>query len=266
MTLISICARPTSLIYNYVMGNIPLTRTKQTCDLGIEVTNNLDWSNHIAKIVSKANRCLWSVIRALGYNAPICAKKIAYLSLVRPILEYGTTIWNPCSKSLMEKVEKIQRRATSFITNNKHRLNPGYKNYKTRLKELNLLPTSYRREMADITMLLKSLNTDNGFDLSSYIKFSQPGEGRNTRAQVHGLYIKPQRFNYLSTSYQYIRRTIGTWNALPHDTQQKLRDCTKPEIIKNILNPFYINLRDNFFDHENTCTWVLNCKCPRCRP
>ena len=57
-----------------------------------------------------------------------------------------------------------KRCATNFIINNPHRLKPGYKNHKTRLKELNMLPTSYRREIIDVAMLIKSLNNDNGFD------------------------------------------------------------------------------------------------------
>ena len=79
----------------------------------------------------------------MGYDSPAKAKKMAYLTLVRPILEYCTTLWNPQTKNLIEKLEQIQRRATNFVLNNKHRLTDGYIDYKTRLTELNLLPCNY---------------------------------------------------------------------------------------------------------------------------
>ena len=159
------------------MNNHPLTRTEQVCDLGVDITRNLDWGVHIARIVSKANRCLWTAIRALGYDAPTNAKRAAYTTLVRPILEYCTTLWNPQAKNLIEAIERIQRRATNFIINNHHRLNPLYKNYKIRLAELNFLPCTYRRELMDITMLIRSLNTDNGFNTADIFNFIVPHEG-----------------------------------------------------------------------------------------
>ena len=176
------------------------------------------------------------------------------------------TIWNPRTKLLMERVEKIQRRATNFIINNPHRLKPGYKNYKTRLKELNMLPTSYRREIIDISMLIKSLNNDNGFDIHEYLKFTQPGIGCQTRTQVHGTHINIPKYNYVSTSNQYVIRASRTWNALPTDIRVKIRNYTDSDQIKKVLVPFFNNLRDNYFDPDATCTWVLSCYCARCRP
>ena len=51
------------------------------------------------------------------------------------------------------------------------------------------------RDILDITMMIKSLNTDNGYNAARYIQFVQQGRRRCTRAQVHGLYIKVPRYN-----------------------------------------------------------------------
>ena len=104
-----------------------------------------------------------------------------------PILEYCTSLWNPQTKSLIEKIERIRRRATNFVLNNKHRLTPGYINYKTRLVKLNLLPNTYRREMMDITMFLKSKLSPNRFDTSQHFTFNGPNVGRHTGVQLLGL-------------------------------------------------------------------------------
>ena len=94
--------------------------------------------------VKVTNPGLLYIIRTMGFDVPAKAKKMA---LVRPILEYCTTLLKPQTKNL---IEKIQRRATNLVLNNKHRLTDGYIGYKTRLTELNLLPSSYYREIMDV--------------------------------------------------------------------------------------------------------------------
>ena len=263
--IITIALHARKLIFNYKLGDSPITRTDQVCDLGVEVTNNLDWTAHISKIVSKSNRSLWAIIRTMGYDAPTKAKKMAYLTLVRPILEYCTTLWNPQTKNLIEKLEKIQRRATNFVLNNKHRLTDGYIDYKTRLTELNLLPSSYRREMMDVTMFLKSKISANGFDVSKHFIFIGPKEGRHTRAQRLGLDLINPRYNYVSTANQFVRRTSRIWNGYPNPLKDNLLTSTSPAQIKSLLLKYYNNLRDTYYDAQNTCTWASVCFCSNCR-
>ena len=45
-------------------------------------------------------------------------KKAAYKNLVRPILEYGSTIWGPYCNGLNDKLENVQKRADRFVTRN----------------------------------------------------------------------------------------------------------------------------------------------------
>ena len=42
----------------------------------------------------------------------------AYVTLVRPTLEYCSTIWDPYTQELTQKVGKIQRRAARLVHNN----------------------------------------------------------------------------------------------------------------------------------------------------
>ena len=43
-----------------------------------------------------------------------------YISLIRPALEYyiGCSVWHPHKKSNKDKIEKVQRRAARFVSNN----------------------------------------------------------------------------------------------------------------------------------------------------
>ena len=49
------------------------------------------------------------------YNCPPNTKRIAYLTLVRPIMEYATSVWDPYYNTDINKLEKVQRRAARWI-------------------------------------------------------------------------------------------------------------------------------------------------------
>ena len=84
--------------------------------LGVEVTQKLNWSNHIDHITAKANRSLGFVKRNLK-RCPENIKEQAYKSLVRPHLEYASTVWPPHQKHQIDKLEAVQRKAARFIKN-----------------------------------------------------------------------------------------------------------------------------------------------------
>ena len=43
-------------------------------------------------------------------------KEAAYKGLVRPALEYGSSVWDPHTHGLQEELGKIQNRAARFVT------------------------------------------------------------------------------------------------------------------------------------------------------
>ena len=45
-------------------------------------------------------------------------KEAAYKGLVRPVLEYGSSVWGPYCVSLNDELEKVQKRAARFVTRN----------------------------------------------------------------------------------------------------------------------------------------------------
>ena len=62
--------------------------------LAVSLSEDLNWKPHILNITNKANSTLRFVKRNLHY----CSQKVkdqARKSLVRPMLEYGCTVWDP---------------------------------------------------------------------------------------------------------------------------------------------------------------------------
>ena len=45
-------------------------------------------------------------------------KEAAYKGMVRPILEYGSSVWDPHPEKLQEELEKVQNSAARFVTRN----------------------------------------------------------------------------------------------------------------------------------------------------
>ena len=51
-------------------------------------------------------------------GCPQDVKEATYKSLVRPILEYGSTVWDPHCNGLDDELENVQKHAARFVTRN----------------------------------------------------------------------------------------------------------------------------------------------------
>ena len=62
--------------------------------LDYNITDNLDWDQHISEITCIATKTLGFLRRNLALT-PRHTKEVAYKTLVRPQLEYAVPIWHP---------------------------------------------------------------------------------------------------------------------------------------------------------------------------
>ena len=72
---------------------------------------------HVSNVCTKANRTLGFLRRNL-YTCPQEVKEAAYKGLVRPVLEYSGSVWDPSGVGLQNELEKVQNRAARFVTGN----------------------------------------------------------------------------------------------------------------------------------------------------
>ena len=73
----------------YTLNNIIIPRVTSCKYLGIQLDSKLSWESQVNFVVRKAWRSLHFVMRILK-KSTVRSKELAYKSLVRPILEYGT--------------------------------------------------------------------------------------------------------------------------------------------------------------------------------
>ena len=94
--------------YSYSLHNQTLEQVTSAKYLGITITDNLDWGQHVSDVSTKATQTLGFLPWNLAL-APRETKDVAYKILIRPKLEYASPVWNPYSKSQVYQVEKVQK-------------------------------------------------------------------------------------------------------------------------------------------------------------
>ena len=75
-------------------------------------------------------------------------RKLLYTALVRPLMEYSSSVWSPYLVKHRRLIENIQRSVTKFILN----YPPREVNY---INTLDLLPLDFRRQIYDLVLLFK---------------------------------------------------------------------------------------------------------------
>ena len=135
-----------------------------------------------------------------------------YCALVRSNVEYCSVVWSPFTKKNIEKVEKVQRRATKFILKTED-------NYETRLKKLNLMSLKNRRFLADVTFLYKALNGISNINIDSYIDFYSDADHYSFR-KYDDLSLKKKYARTNPLKYSFFHRIVDSWNLLPYDTRR----------------------------------------------
>ena len=128
--------------------------------------------------------------------------------MVRPILEYASTVWDPAEGNTGDAslLERVQRRAARFVFNNYSDRNPGC--VTDMLHRLELEPLSDRRANNRLSMLYRFLNTP---ELNASIDFIRRSDQR-TRNR-NRLYQDHSQHPALHNSF--FPRTIREWNKLP---------------------------------------------------
>ena len=129
--------------YFHSLDNTILQQVTSNPYLGITISEDLKWSHHINNISKKANSTLGFLHRNLR-SCPKSSKRSAYVSLIRPILEYGSVVWDPYYQTDISTLVRIQHRAARFITGDYRSTNTGC--VTSMLTSLEL-PTFYRLDV-----------------------------------------------------------------------------------------------------------------------
>ena len=90
-------------LFNYSLTGQVLEEVMNAKYLGVTLSNDLEWSKHIATMTNKANTKL-SFLRRNLKGCPDKLKQTAYFSLIRSFMEYGATVWPHTKNTTVTKL------------------------------------------------------------------------------------------------------------------------------------------------------------------
>ena len=205
---------------NCFIDSSPIKEVPHSKYLGVIIDNKLAWNPHIQYITTKATQVNAFLYRNLR-QCPTSVKSKCYKSMVGPIIEYASSVWDPHTTINIQKLESIQKRAARFCFNNFSK----YCSVSSLQSALSLPSLQSRRKKAKLVILYKLINgilcipTDN---LSPIYPVLRSG------------YYKQLSTRIDSYKFSFFPSTIKLWNSLP---------------------PFVINSinTDQFCNNLNTC-------------
>ena len=97
------------------MENTPINEVEAHKHLGLFLSNDCNWHQHINYIKDKA----WArinIMRRLKYKLDSKSLESIYISFLRPLLEHGDTVWDNCTQYEKYELDKIQNEAARIAT------------------------------------------------------------------------------------------------------------------------------------------------------
>jgi len=103
-SVLSIHHKTKSIIpHSYFINGFQLINSSSVNDLGILVDSRLTFNLHISNILSKATQRVGVFFRGFSSRHPALMKK-AFITYIRPTLEFNSNIWNPTKKYFIDKL------------------------------------------------------------------------------------------------------------------------------------------------------------------
>jgi hypothetical protein len=217
-------SRKKPLMKFYQLNNTILDQVSACTYLGVQIADNMDWSQHVNTCAKKANSRLGFLRRNLK-SCPNKLKRVAYISLIRSLLEYSSIVWDPHLKKHKDALERIQRRAARWITQD----HSPYSSVTSMLDQLGLESLEDRRKNQRLLMLYKIMHgvvalTPSELDLEL--------ANKRTRA-AHNFKLNTLRATTNELKNSFVHKTIPAWNQLP----ASLAEAGSVDQLKSLLAP-----------------------------
>lgn len=192
----------------YRIHDQPLAIVDQAKYLGVKIQNKLSWSPHIAEVARKADNTRAFLQRNMR-ACPINTRAQCYATLVRPIMEYSSPVWDPHQQKDIDCLEKVQRRCARFVNQDFSRES----SVTQMLQTLNWGSLAERRAQAKVCLLYKAINNLVAIPVLVYLR-SAPAT--RTRGHDHRFFIAYHRTTIMRKSF--FPDAARLWNSLPSST------------------------------------------------
>ncbi|EFP04018.1 hypothetical protein CRE_27617 [Caenorhabditis remanei] len=193
---------------NIELDGLRLPQCDYIRDLGIIFSRDLSFDSHINSILRRA-QCRINILFNVLKNSVFDIMLKCYKVFIRPIMEYGSTLYSPTLKCLIRKVESVQK---SFLYRCSKKFNFEYLSYFDTLEAYGLESLELRRLINDLVYLYKILVSNEFYSPNHvYTSFTHFQSLRR-----HSYHIKSILSNKTKFGSQYLpNRLLSCWNSLP---------------------------------------------------
>lgn len=145
----------------YVINSCPLETVTTFLDLGVLLDMKLSFIDHISMMIGKARAVLGFVKRWAREFIDPYITRLLYISLVRPILEYASIIWNPYYRCHSDSIESVQKQFLLFCLRGLGwDYANGFPSYEARLGLIKLPTLERRRTVLGVCFVFNLVKGD----------------------------------------------------------------------------------------------------------
>jgi hypothetical protein len=192
-------------INTFLISQEVLSAVQVEKDLGIHIDSDLSFAAHIDEVTKKGMRLLGWILRTFQSRDASVLLPL-YKSLLRPVLEYSTVVWNPVQVGQIRKIENVQRKFTKAIQGT------AGLSYMQRLLLLRIPTLESRRAYFDLLAVHKIMCASADIRRSY---FTLQGEMSSIVLRGHSLAIQKPRNTLTATQHLFSSRIVDSWNDLP---------------------------------------------------
>ena len=137
---------------NITINNKPVKKVNETQTLGMTIDQHLTWGRHVEEISKKISSAIGALKRIRPTITIGVANKI-YKAIIQPHIDYCSTVWDGLGVTLLDKIQKLQNRASRIITQSNY-----YTSASNLLEELGWDNVSTRWKKQKAILMFKTLN------------------------------------------------------------------------------------------------------------
>jgi len=170
--------------FSYSINGNQISTADAVSDLGVILDPVLKYDAHINNLVGKGFQRVGVLFRGFASRS-VRVLKQAYITFVRPVLEYASSVWSPHLIKHINVIERVQKYFTRRIPT------LSDLSYPERLAAIDLEPLELRRLKADLTLYYKCFHnliakpSDAYFCESEQSSFTRSGGNRLLRPQCN---------------------------------------------------------------------------------
>ena len=172
------------------------------------MNSEFSFKPHNISIISRGMKLYGWLVRNLITRNYIIKTRM-YKALIRPTLEYASTVWSPIRITQINQLEKVQRKFTKFALNW-----PKNYTFKKRLQILKLPTLLWRRRFLDL--LMKHRIIHGSTEIRKCLFQLQSDQcSLNLRKHRFAIYKAPFRSDIYKQ--HFVNRVVDYWNDLPYE-------------------------------------------------